>query len=496
MKLKILAIILIVLTISSISANASETISSGIKGSDQKTALSDSRWQQINEDGFGNRHNIGPRGITIFNDTLVIGTDNIIDYWTQALTGMPIKEFLKLGLKMKLWQTIQSDGCEIWSYNGTVLRQIVGNKEEAVMKAGFGNKNNIELAVLIPYKGYLYAGLHNQEGCQIWRTRDINQTWELVVKDGFGDKTNAAVWVAEIFNDYLYVGTMNLKNGFEVFRTNDGTNWEIVVGNTTNIKNGFGNKRNVYAWSMCVYNDYLYLGTAEGGELWKTKDGTTWKPVIAYNGWVGAKLHGADCPIGFNGVLTRNIGGIRKMIVYNDELYCGFCGLRRGLNICLPKIKLMHPFNYLGSFGPLNGLEIWKYNSSKDNWTRVVGGINKGNFSGGFGDIWNQYPWSMVVSGGYLYVGTLRDEPVDIIIYKEKNDALLSLLKVKISCPVGGGELWRFDGNEWQLINEKGFGDLNNMGMRALQVYKNCIIAATINCITGCEMWKYSLSGD
>jgi hypothetical protein len=406
---------------------------------------------------------------------------------------------------MKKWKNFQSEGCEIWSYDGTILKQIVGDREEAVIKAGFGNKNNLEVGILIVYKGYLYAGLHNQEeGGQIWRTRDINEEWELVAKDGFGDKTNAAFWEAEIFNDYLYIGTMNLYKGFEVFRTNDGVNWEVVVGGKADTKRGFGTSANFYAWSMCVYDGWLYLGTDNlqgGGELWKTMDGTTWKPVLAYKGWISAKLHGADYPSAFDSGSVNYRGGIRKMIIYKDELYCGFCGVDLYLSVWLSEIKLftrlpqglrlkLRPFHYLDSIG----LEIWKYNSSGDKWTRVVGGLNKGNFSGGFGDIRNEYPWSMAVDGEYLYVGTGRIEPVKIIFSIGKNGSLLPRLKIRVGSLVGGAELWRFDGCEWQLINEGGFGDLNNIGIRALKVYKNCIIGATLNTETGCEMWKYSLS--
>jgi hypothetical protein len=506
MKLKILTILLIVLTISNISANASGTISSSIKESNQKTAFSNSQWEQINEDGFGNKHNIAPRGITIFNNSLVIGTYNVIDYWAGLNTSLPIREFLKSFIKIALWKNFKSDGCEVWSYDGKVFRQIIGDKDGAVMKAGFGNKNNLEASVLIQYKGYLYAGLQNQEeGCQIWRTKDINEKWELVVRDGFGDKTNGAVWVAEIFNDSLYVGTMNLNEGCEIYRTNNGVNWEVVVGKTANTKRGFGTRANFYAWSICVYDNWLFVGTDNlqgGGELWKTKDGTTWAPVLAYKGWISAKLHGADYPRGFDSGSLNYRGGIRKMIVYNDDLYCGFCGEDVFFNVWLSNIKLLtfrqqgfllklRPLHYLDSLG----LEIWNYNSCNDKWTRVIGGMGKGNFSGGFGDIRNEYPWSMTVYGGHLYVGTLRIEPTNVIFSKEKNSYLFSHLVGKVCSPVGGGELWRFDGgHKWQLINEKGFGDLNNIGIRGLTVYKNCLIAATLNLETGCEMWKYNLS--
>jgi hypothetical protein len=507
MKLKILATFLIILTISSIYTSASETITSEYKSSDQKTSFSNTQWEQINEDGFGTSTNIAPRGITVFNNSLIIGTDNVIDFWAGLNTSLTVIEFVKSYIKIKLWKNFQSNGCEIWSYNGTKLRQIVGNGDEAVMKAGFGNKNNSEVGVLIPYKGYLYAGLHNHfEGGQIWRTRDINEEWEQVVTEGFGDNTNAAVWVAEIFNDTLYIGTMNLIKGFEIYRTDDGLNWEAVVGGTSDTKRGFGTRANFYAWSMCVYDDSLFVGTDNmkgGGELWKTSDGSTWEPVLAYMGWIGAKLHGADYPRGFDGGFLNYRGGIRKMIVYNNELYCGFCGEDVYFNVWLSHYKLfsfrqqgfllkLRPFHYRES----QGLEIWKYNATADEWKKSVGGTGNGNFSGGFGDIRNEYPWSMTKDDNFFYVGTLRIEPTNIFFSFEKNNHLFPRLQIKVESPVGGAEVWRFDGQQWkwELINEKGFGDLNNIGIRGLTIYKDCLIAATLNLVTGCELWKYNLN--
>lgn len=504
MNYKILAIVLMVLTISSCSAIASASVTSSIEKTAEKPSLYFSGWEQINEDGFGSRNNIAPRGTTIFNDTLVVGTMNVIDYWAGLNTSQRLKEFLKSSIIVKLWKNFQSNGCEIWSYDGTALKQIVGDNDGAVMKAGFGNKNNLETGTLIEYKGYLYAGVHNQEeGGQIWRTKHLGEEWELVINEGFGDKTNAAVWVAEIFNDYLYVGTMNLKKGFEIYRTNNGVSWENVVGRTAKTKRGFGTRTNFYAWSSCVYDNWLYIGTANlqgGGELWKTQDGITWIPVLAYKGWIPAKLHGADYPRGFDSGPLNYRGGIRKMIVYNDELYCGFTGEDIEVSIWLSQLKVLsfrqqafllklRPFHYRDSLG----LEIWKYNAGQDKWTRVVGGDRKSNFSGGFGDFRNEYPWSMTVHEGHLYVGTFRLEPIDVLITKNRNDFLIPRLEIKVSSLVGGAELWRFDIPEWQRINERGFGDLNNVGIRSLIVYQNCLIGLTMNFKTGCEMWRYTL---
>ena len=118
MKLKVLATILIVITISNISVNAFG-INLDNKQTSENTVFINSEWKQINEDGFGNKHNYGPRGITIFNDTLIIGTDNIVDYWTQLYSGMPVKDLLKFYIKLRTWE-FQSDGCEIWSYERCV----------------------------------------------------------------------------------------------------------------------------------------------------------------------------------------------------------------------------------------------------------------------------------------------------------------------------------------------------------------------------------------
>ena len=505
MKIKIFAIVLIMIL--SCNCSFASEIIMDIEQDNNITSSKDVYWEQINEDGFGSRYNIAPRGMAIFNDTLVIGTVNAIDFWAGLNTSLTLPEFIRSFITIKLWKNFLGNGCEIWSYDGTTVRQIVGDTEEAVMKAGFGNKNNGEVGMLISYKGYLYVGIHNHfEGGQIWRTKDLTEEWELVVTEGFGEKNNEAVWVAEVFNDRLYVGTMNLLKGCEIYRTNDGVNWEAVVGGTSEIKKGFGSTANFYAWSMAVYDNWLYVGTDNlkgGGELWKTQDGVTWKPVLAYRGWIGAKLHGADYPRGFDAGFLNYRGGIRKMMVYNNELYCGFCGEDVYTNVWLSQYKLfsyrqqdfllkLRPFHYRES----QGLEIWKYNATVDEWITLVGGTGKGNFSGGFGDIRNEYPWGMTTDDQYLYVGTLRLEPMNVLFTFKRNGFLLPHLNIHVDTPIGGAEVWRFDGRQWiwDRINEQGFGDLNNIGIRGLKIYKDCIIAATLNLVTGCELWKLNLS--
>jgi hypothetical protein len=92
------------------------------------------------------------------------------------------------------------NGCELWCYNGKDWIQSVGNRSNASIGPGFGNKNNAECSILISFNGILYVGTaNNQNGCELWRTRDpVNGTWEKVVDKGFGYASNLAMWSAEV----------------------------------------------------------------------------------------------------------------------------------------------------------------------------------------------------------------------------------------------------------------------------------------------------------
>jgi hypothetical protein len=463
------------------------------------SAIGEQSWMQINEDGFGNKHNVAPRGIEIFNGSLLVGTDNLINpgMGLEFDTYYSIRQFIYGITHLSDWSKLESDGCEIWCYeNDEGLRQIVGNNDGATMDAGFGNKNNMEVGILIEYKDYLYAGLHNQrDGCQIWRTKNLDEKWELVVQGGFGNISNNAAWVAEIFNGTLYVGTINKKYGCQIFRTNDGINWDAVVGDTSATASGFGDRGNIYAWSMCVYNSELYVGT-NMGDLWKSSDGITWHPVIAYKNIIVAKLHGADRPRGFRQKImgAGYLGGIRRLIIYHDELYAGTIGGDHLVNLTIPNlgvIRFSRGFNPFGRLRDLNrGAEIWKYNVSKDKWMMVVGGRRKGqNDSGGFGDPKNHEMWSMITDGKCIYVGTMRLEDIQVTLNRNH----FQNWSISMETPKGPAQLWRYDGENWERLVGNGFGDDYNIGIRTMIIYDNSLIALTGNSKTGCEMWKCDL---
>lgn len=369
------------------------------------------------------------------------------------------------------------------------------------MDSGFGDVNNLEVGVLIEFDGYLYAGIRNHlTGCQIYRTNDL-ENWTKVADRGFGNRYNAGVWDAAVFKNQLYIGTLNFVDGCEVFRTSDGIEWEPVVERTLETTSGFGNaESNFYAWAMAVYDDYLYVGTDNtqgGGELWKSCDGVNWTPVFAYKGYIEAFLKGADYPRGMDRGSINFRGGIRNMIVYNNELYVGFTAedllytfgtsrFQKLIQVHQMLPLLIRPFKHFMT----KGMEIWKYNSTKDEWSRAVGGRGNGNFSGSFNDPKNEYPWSMTVYDGRLYVGTANIESVDFIFERQ------SLLRwnLTVNCLNGKTQVWCYDGVSWEQVNPGGFGDEYNIGTREMKVFNNSLVACTFNVNTGVEVWKKDLN--
>jgi len=464
-----------------------------------------SDWHQINEDGFGSIFNRAPRGIDIFNGSLIVGTANYNDECSLVVgREYRLRSILSVLEGTTNYDTFRSDGCEIWAYNGSEWRVLVGDSEDAIMQSGFGNDKNIEVGFLKVFDGYLYAGLRNEiEGAQIWRTKSIDEEWEQVITDGFGNENNVWFMSTEVFKGNLYAGTYN-RQGCEIFRTSDGITWEAVLGADSDNKagfesRGFGGKSNFYAWSMCVYRNELYVGTASvGGELWKTEDGLNWNPVIAYETEAQARIHGADYSRGFG---PNTLGGFRNLIVYKDELYL-FTAVQYDINFFILKGfgNLIERLTRAINLPPLppfmrcfySGTQIWKYNADDTEWTRVIGGFGKENTCAGFGDFDNRYLWSVEVHDGYLYVGTGHPDAFNVVF--TRNSFLNWSGSVEI--PKGKGELWRYDGEVWGQFNEDGFGDEYNLGIRVLKAFKNNLLAGTMNLNTGVEMWKYGFSGD
>ena len=96
---------------------------------------------------------------------------------------------------------------------------------------------------------YLYAVTVNHEtGFEVWRTKD-GDNWEVVVSGGLGDPHNTSGRGLMAFKGFLYVGVENRKAGAQIIRRAikdngdfvQGTEWETVVAEHTHALFGIGN---------------------------------------------------------------------------------------------------------------------------------------------------------------------------------------------------------------------------------------------------------------
>ena len=484
-------------------------------------------WKQLTDNGFGKHSNYATRGISTFKGDLYIGTQNNLipqkqtseEYSLTLSSATLIPDFYQLlgnftklpsRLVMHL-MTFVSQGCEIWKYNNTSesLTKVIGKRSSTGIPAGFGSHFNAAAAVMHVFKDQLYVGTWNtpigsitspfRKGCELWRTSDGEQ-WEQVVghkapftDGGFGNPDNTGAWSIETFNDYLYVGTMNWDfsdtGGCEVWRSADGLHWEQVVdhgfrpfmNDTKDTKEAI----NTYAWNMEVYKDQLYMGTfnsrvwlrdekGTGCQLWRTSNGKNWEKVLLPNGLDG----------GFkDGFGEGENYGIRRMVVYNDELFCGVAS----------------------SFFHNHGCEIWKFNGAR--WMPVISdeitGISEDDACyDGFGNTMNKYVWSMVVTNdNKLWIGTGNGQVYIPFVYKgEKKNRYFTT-------HTDGCEIWCYDGTSWLPVikNEiglrpNGLGDSANLGARSMIEYPehsgNLVVGTfkLFNSIPekgreGCELW-------
>ena len=484
-------------------------------------------WKQLTDNGFGKQSNYGTRGMEIFNGDLYIGTQNNMMSFFQNqnleynsfiaasafpdfyalfgdLTHLPIRFGLHL-------MTFVSQGCEIWKYNYSTdsLSMVVGKNSDSGMKAGFGSHFNAAASVMKEFQGYLYIGTWNtpigslinpdRKGCELWRSAD-GLHWEQVVghiapfaPGGFGNPDNTGAWSIEIFNDYLYVGTMNWdfsdEGGCEVWRSSDGLHWEQVVdyGFREFMSDEELEKEaiNTYAWAMEEYNNELYMGTFNS-RLWRNNEKGTGCQL--WKTMDGVNWQKVALPNGLNGASKDGFGeaenyGIRSLVTYNDDLYVG-----TGT-----------------SFFHDHGCEIWRYDGTY--WYPIISDevaeVKETDVNyDGFGNPMNKYIWSMTVTkDNTLWVGTGNGQVYLPFVYDGENDHRF------IDAETHGFEIWSFNGEEWSPVikndiglKPNGIGDASNLGARSMIEYpKNSgnIVIGTFKLFNpspgksmeGCELW-------
>jgi len=342
-------------------------------------------WEQVNEDGFGDVHNIGTWPCAVFGDYVYVGTES---YWeTEGGKSHSTGGQLWRVSEDTDWEQVNEDGfgnvnnSMIWpgtvfgtylyvgaennfetDEGGGIWRSQTGDPGswEQVVTNGFGDATNGWVEPWVVFDGYLYAGTSKvritEGGCEVWRSPD-GTTWEQVNTDGFGDANNSEEPIyMSVFGNYLYIGTYNASTGGEIWRTKGlggppFTDWEQVN------ESGFGDVNNTEIWRGTVFGTYLYVGVANeatGGQIWRSPDGTTWQQVNT------------------NGFGDPNNSVCFPWAAFNNYLYAG-------------------------TVNEQGGGEVWR-SSDGNTWIQVN--------ADGFGDANNIGTVPLVVLGDYLYVGT------------------------------------------------------------------------------------------
>jgi hypothetical protein len=261
-------------------------------------------WEPLMQGGFGNMDNCSMRGMAVFQSHLYIGVLSTGqppgEIWRSA-DGVTFEPVIDDGFGVPQNQGVgtmevfdnqlyvgtvnKEQGVQIWrSADGVNFAPSVG--PDALTPSGFGNTFNKSVLYLHAFGGQLYVGLINVYGFEVYRTAN-GVVYERVIEDGLGDSGNAYAWRFETFEGALWLGVFSLFNhvydakGASLWRSFDGENWETMVGlNGTSLTYGFGDVRNWGIRSFAVYNDRLYIGTANcfhercqpnamGTEIWE-----------------------------------------------------------------------------------------------------------------------------------------------------------------------------------------------------------------------------------
>jgi hypothetical protein len=223
--------------------------------------------------------------------------------------------------------------------------------------------------------GYLYATTFNQiTGGELWKSSDPRPgNWTRVIYGGYGNTISSGYQSIQGFGNHVYVGTAiyppNVHafgdfQGCEVLRADANDNVEVLVGPTrppgtpgtnngaplSGIGPGFDYMPNTYCWYMGVHDGWLYVGTYDyagqlidilndqfpegwppevadlmeqvfwgtdearrgGFDVWRTKDGINWVPVIldGFGDWDNYGIRGMkSSPWGFLLGVANSVDG-------------------------------------------------------------------------------------------------------------------------------------------------------------------------------------------
>ncbi|HEY3520541.1 MAG TPA: hypothetical protein VGK80_05805, partial [Rhodanobacteraceae bacterium] len=271
---------------------------------------------------------------------------------------------------------------------------------------------------------------------------DCTPSFRQVNVDGFGNRYNLYAWSMQVFNGRLFVGTMNQQTGGEIWAY-DGTQWQQVL------KQNMRRTGNTGFRSMIIFHGFLFTGGTNdtyGAELWRTSDGVHWRKIVA--GGFGDKNNesirgvaifqdklyiGLQNASGSGGQLWRSADGVTFEPVNTD-------GFGDTTNISMHSMAVLNGQLYIGTKNKDTLLQVWR-TSDGDNYEQVVG--PNAAVPSGFGIPDNILTQSMYVYNNVLYLGTGNSKP--------NGDSSHGFSVMRTT-----------NGTQWQPITVNGGGDIDN----------------------------------
>lgn len=294
--------------------------------SDNPPIVNGSGWENVVSDGFGDSANYATK-LSDVKGSLFASTSNsgkrsviyraddgqsfikVFDYPNNTYATYDL-ELLDLGASQNIYAvTLGTDS------SGYITSISKINDDNSTVNANIVGGNNLLIKDIVAFKGNAYAGFYDRVNMYSVMKKSIdpmvNSNWINSSLPAFGidpvtgtQYANLTDESSVVFKGYLYVGTYNMgylgrrTTGAQIWRTQDGVNWEGVM------LNGFGSINRYAISHMAVFGGYLYVSLNEyytdGIKIYRTKDGINWQ--LAYEGMF-------------------NEAGVGDMISYMGRLY-------------------------------------------------------------------------------------------------------------------------------------------------------------------------------
>jgi len=236
------------------------------------------KWTTVARGGLGNRNNYTIRCMTKFRDYLYAGSGSETAQLFRSTNGYN-------------WEQVMTNP----DFGSTKVKdRLTGNLVT----------NNSLIGEMEVFNGQLYAftwttdfniqGIRNGDNSmniQSIRNGDASLNFQSILGSIFLKMPDLPI-DSESYNLDPWQFLFPTPGAFEVWRSNDGVNWEKVVGQDDAYGNGMGfslydskNLDNDAVTSTAIFKGQLYLGTEcsnGNSSVWRTRDGSRWEKSLDF----------------------------------------------------------------------------------------------------------------------------------------------------------------------------------------------------------------------